>query len=594
MKFLQPNRIKFGQINENIKDWLLETYNQTGSVLSKSSPFGQIIAVIQEFAQLIFLYIEDALVELNIFTATKQKSIYGWSRITGHNPTRSLSAQGTLRVKIKPGAEIPPNATYALLLNKTKIKCENNSKKYFVQLGNDTSSIRIDLKAQEKTYDLKVIQGEIETQVLTGTGKALQSFNVKTKGTIENEMVWVTVNGENCEVVDSLYDMLKDDKMCLVKTAISDGIDIYFGNEDYGIIPPLGSRIEVMYVKTDGYGGNIYSKSNKIGFKFEDTGFTNLGDSIDFNEILSISIEKTIALGADSELPSLTKLIAPKTSRSYVLANTDNYVNFLSRFNYSYVDAYNTFEDDYIADDNVVYLFIIPDLSRRLLSNSDYFTTNIENFYLNEEEKNDLIDFIDMTGKQIMTTELQVVDPEITRYIMNVFLRIYDTADQNNIKTEIINKVSEYFLKVKRRDKIPKSDIIAIIENIKGVDSVNIAFISEKNERAINDGYYFKKVKTIDTIRSLTVFTEEKVIVNKGEDPNLGMDEFGDITIGLNELPVIRGGTFNSIQFFDRFGNYYEDGISDDQYSSVNIIIKEVINETTSVRKMNENKNSIK
>jgi hypothetical protein len=388
--------------------------------------------------------------------------------------------------------------------------------------------------------------------------------------------------------------MLKDDKMCLVKTGLAGGIDVYFGNEDYGVIPEIGSRIDVMYVKSDGYSGNIFSKSNDIEFKFEDTGYSNLGDSIDFNEILSVNIEKPIILGADSELPELTKLIAPKTSRSYVLANTDNYVNYLSRFNYSYVDAYNTHEDDYIADDNVVYLFVIPDLSRRLLSNSDYFTTNVENFYLDENEKNALIEFIDMSGKQIMTTELQVVDPEVTRYVMNIFLRVYDTADQNNLKSEIINKISEYFLKVKRRDKIPKSDIIALIENVKGVDSVNIAFISEKNERAIIDGFYFKKVKTIDSIRSLTVFTEEKVVLNSGEDPNLGLDEFGDITIGLNELPIVRGGNLNSKQFYDRFGNYYEDGISDTQYSSVNIIIKEVIRESTSVKMMNVNKNSIK
>jgi hypothetical protein len=594
MKFLQPNKIDFSSISDSIRNWLIETYSQANSVFSKSSPFGQILAVMQEFAQLMFFYIEDSLVELNIYTATKQRSIYSWARLTGHNPTRSLSAQGTLSIKIKPGSEIPPNAAYALLLDKTKMKCTTNNKKYFVNLGNDLSNLKIDLKSPQNIYSLKIVQGELETQTLVGNGNPLQSFSIQSKSVIENEMVWVTVNGENYEVVDSLYDMTKDDKMCLVKTGLSGGIDIYFGNEDFGTIPPLGSTINVMYVKTDGFEGNIYSKSNTIEFKFEESGYTNIGDEIDFNNILSITIEKPVILGADSELPELTKLIAPKTSRSYVLANPDNYVNYLSRFNYSYVDAYTTHEDDYIADDNVVYLFIIPDLSRRLLKNTDYFTTNIENFYLDENEKNDLIDFIDMSGKQIITTELQVVDPEITRYVMNVFLRIYDTADQVTLKTDIINKISDYLLKVKRRDKIPKSDLIAVIENITGVDSVNISFISEKNERAIIDGFYYKKIKTIDGIRGLTVFTEEKVILNPGDDPNIGLDEFGDISIGLNELPVIRGGSFGSKQFYDRFGNYYEDGISDSQYSSVNIIIKDVIRESLTVKMMNSNKNSIK
>ena len=594
MKFLQPNKIDFGSISDSIRNWLIETYSQANSVFSKSSPFGQILAVMQEFAQLMFFYIEDSLVELNIYTATKQRSIYSWARLTGHNPTRSLSAQGTLSIKIKPGADISPNASYALLLDKTKIKCTTNNKKYFVNLGSDLSNLKIDLKSPQTIYSLKIIQGELETQTLVGNGKPLQSFSIQSKSIIENEMVWVTVNGENYEVVESLYDMTKDDKMCLVKTGLSGGIDIYFGNEDFGTIPSLGSTINVMYVKTDGFEGNIYSKSNTIEFKFEESGYTNLGDEVDFNEILSINIEKPIILGADSELPELTKLIAPKTSRSYILANPDNYVNYLSRFNYSYVDAYTTHEDDYIADDNVVYLFIVPDLSRRLLKNTDYFTTNIENFYLDETEKNDLIDFIDMSGKQIITTELQVVDPEITRYVMNIFLRIYDTADQVTLKTDIINKISDYLLKIKRRDKIPKSDLIAIIENVTGVDSVNIAFISEKNEKAIIDGFYYKKVKTIDGIRGLTVFTEEKVVLKTGDDPNLGLDEFGDITIGLNELPVIRGGSLSGRQFYDRFGNYYEDGISNSQYCSVNIIVKDVIRESLTVKMMNSNKNSIK
>ena len=53
-------------------------------------------------------------------------------------------------------------------------------------------------------------------------------------------------------------------------------------------------------------------------------------------------------------------------------------------------------------------------------------------------------------------------------------------------------------------------------------------------------------------------------------------------------MPIFRGA------FYDRFGNYFEDGLSDETYSSVNVIIKEVIKETTAIKKMNQNKNSIK
>jgi hypothetical protein len=207
---------------------------------------------------------------------------------------------------------------------------------------------------------------------------------------------------------------------------------------------------------------------------------------------------------------------------------------------------------------------------------------------LDEEEKNSLIDFIDMSGKQIISTELQVIDPILTKYALNIYLRIYDTIDQPTLKNEIINKVSEYLLKVNRRDKIPKSDIIAMIEGIKGVDSVNISFVSEKNERAIIDGFYIQNVNTIDRVRGITVVTQNQINLTPGDDPNLGLDDFGDIQIGLNEMPVIRGG------FYDRFGNYYEDGINLNQYCSVNLVIKDVIRETLSVKIMNSNKESLK
>jgi len=586
-KFLNADKINFNEIRLATREWLVSTYAQAESVFTRSSPFGQILNVIEEFIQLIFLYIEDALVELNIFTASKTRSIYNWARLTGHDPTLSISSQGTLGLKIKPAAEKPLNASYIIILNKTKITCLANAKKYFVHTGNSVGNLKIDLKSNE-LFPIKIIQGEIENQTLIGTGEELQSYNVTSNGEIENEMIWISVNGQEYEIVDSLYDMKKGDIACLVKTSLTKGIDIYFGNEDYGTIPPEGSTIDVMYVKTDGFEGNIFSKSREIEFKFDEPGFTNTGEEADLNEIFNISIVKPIILGADSEDENLTKLIAPKASRSYVLASTDNYVNFLSRFNYSYVDAYTTVEDEYIDDDNVIYLFLIPDISRRLITNTDYFKTNLTNFYLDEDEKNAVIEFIDMSGRQVISTELQIVDPILTKYVLNIYVRIFDSVDQNIIKGEIVNKITDYLLKVKRRDKIPKSDIIAILENIKGIDSVNLSFVSEVNEKAINDGYYIQRVNTIDRIRGLTVVTENKINLKENEDPNLGLDEFGDIKIGLNEMPVIRGG------FYDRFNNYYEDGINYNEYSSLNIIVKDVIKESLTIKMMNANKNTVK
>ena len=445
MKFLNPNRLRFNTLVSDVKTYLINTYDQTKNVFTKASPFGQILVVVQEYYQLVLLYLEDALVELNINTAQKQKSIFGLSRLAGHNPTRSLSAQGTLNIKISPSAKGDVNASYIMILDKTKLICKNNSFNYFIQLGNALDNIKIDIN-ETKQIPIKVIQGEIEEQTVSGTGLPLQSYTMTSKKSIENEMVWVYVNGEAFEIVDSLYDMRKDENLCMVKTGISGGIDVYFGNEDYGVIPPKGSSIMVRYVKSDGFSGNIFSKSNQVNWKWDESAFTNTGEEVDMNEIFITSIEKPIILGADPESLELTKIIAPKTSRSYVLANTDNYVSLLSRFNYAYVDAYTTFDDDYLDDDNIVYLFLIPDIIRRLSKNTDYYTTPETNFYLDTDEKAALTSYINKSGQQIMSSEVSIVDPIITKYALNIFLRVYDSVDPVQIQNEVTSKTTEYLL----------------------------------------------------------------------------------------------------------------------------------------------------
>jgi len=274
-----------------------------------------------------------------------------------------------------------------------------------------------------------------------------------------------------------------------------------------------------------------------------------------------------------------------------VLANPDNYVAFLSRFDYSYVDAYTTFDDNYLDDDNIIYLFLVPNVQSRLSKDTDYFTTPEENFKLTLDEQDALMSYIQKSGRQIVTTELSIIDPIITKYALNIALRVFDGFDFNTLKSDILALLSEYFLRVQRRDKIPKSDIIAMIESVDGVDSVNIEFVSKENEEAITNGYFFKTTYKIDKIRSIKEAIRTKVVLqfdsdgNVIEDPQLGLDQFGDIEIWLNQLPIIRGG------WNDRNGVFYSTDIKDNNIASVNIIIDEIIDESLANQIMSQNKN---
>jgi hypothetical protein len=393
-------------------------------------------------------------------------------------------------------------------------------------------------------------------------------------------------------------------KGVIVRTGLAGGLDIFFGNGFFGVAPPQGAFIDVDYLATAGSGGNISSNSEPVSFTFEDQGRDVNGEEVDLNDFLLIETSKNPTLGSDEESPFFTKLIAPLASKSFVLANPENYEYFLTKFNYfSYIDAFNETDDDYLDDDNIIYLYLVPDISRKVTTDSDYFTVDLDEFKLTADEKKMIVAVINESGRQMTSTELQFVDPEIKRYAINIVLRTVEGYDLGVIQNEIRTKLNDYFINVKRRDKVPKSDLIAIIEAIKGVDSVSVFFVSEQNETAIRNGYYIKKTyKVSPTIPYLQqgegnkkryVFFNKELIETKipiatGEDPNLGLDEFGDITIGLRDLAVIRGG------WIDRDGVYYEPTPVEGRASSLSIYFKGTVPDSINIGKLEAAKKDIK
>jgi hypothetical protein len=583
------------QLKGQLEGYLIQKYNNVGVNFTESSPYGQIISVLTELNNLQYFYLSDALTERNLETAYKQKSVHGLARLTGHNPSRAISARGEISLKIKPGVsnDIPGNNI--TLNNNTSLICTNNGEKYLLRINVDT--VYVPKTTQDMLY-FTLVQGEPRTVTYVGNATDLQSYNVNNNNEfVENDTVEIYVNGQEFKLFESLYDMKKGELGAIVKTGINGGIDVFFGNDDYGYKPGSGEQIEIRYLSTAGSKGNLGVASSDIVFEFEDEVSDGFGGTLDLNEIFDISISKAITLGADAEGNDLTRQLLNKNSRALVLANPDNYEYFLARYNqFSYIDAYNTVDDQYLDDDNVVYLFILPDISQKVTSNSDYFSTNIENFYLTQDDKDAVYDTINMSGQQLISTELSIVDPIITYYALNIFIRVFDDIpSEDSVKAEITNAVGEYFLNIDRRDKIPRSDIVRIVEDIDGVDSVFVEFISGKNETAILDGFYYKQINynnnqnsdillaeynnanndplsNVDLSSSIT--TEEKILVPEGTDPNLGLDTFGDIVIGRDELPLVRGG------FTDRNGVEYKNGINENNLSALNIIISESIKRT--------------
>ena len=67
-------------------------------------------------------YIEDALSEQNIFTATRKKSFYSLAKVSGYEPFYGSSATGTVICTLIRGTILDKSMTKIFIPNHSKIK----------------------------------------------------------------------------------------------------------------------------------------------------------------------------------------------------------------------------------------------------------------------------------------------------------------------------------------------------------------------------------------------------------------------------------------------------------------------------------------
>lgn len=555
--FISTSRVKVNEMIRDTRSYIARLYGRTSELFTTASPFAQILDVINEISKLILFYVEDATVEQNILTAQNAESIYGLSRLAGHDPFRGASAMGEIKIRLNTAAATDIAGDAINIPANTIIESNTNKLQYVLRTNADQFRIE---KSNSNYIYIPVIQGKIESQTVTGTGEKLQSFNILTKGNTDHHQVRVTVNSELWGKYDSLYDMKVGTKGYLVKTGISGGLDIYFGNGSFGQIPIAGASIQVEYVITDGEKGNL-TGSKDLTFRFKSEGYDSLGNEYDLNEILESSFTVAPRMGANPESTELTKLIAPLQSHSFVLANPNAYEHFLSRYGmFSYLDAYNTTEDGYIDDDNVIYLFMLPDAKRKLTKNKDYFNLDLNEFFFSTDEKMGILELLEKSGQQMVTTEVKIVEPKVQYFRMDIKVRYFEGYNKSSLYSEIRSKISEYLMNITRRDRLPKSDIIALIEAVEGVDSVNVRFISKTEEDARRLGYYILEkitvtpstpvLEDIGNGKQKYIFfkktvQQQKVNFEPGAalpEDVINLDSFGDILLEKEEVALFRGG----------------------------------------------------
>jgi hypothetical protein len=562
MDLLSKNRAKISDLLAQTFELIQARYGMSNQLFTVASVWGQIIFVLDNLSQFILFFIEDSITELNINTATRESSIYGLATLAGHNPTRAISAKGEVVIKWNGKGFEDIGGSAVLIPKNSEIKCVNNGKTYILKFPQEYT--RLNLDGTSKLI-CSIVEGTLNVNQYTGNGGKLQSFNVSSRGTssIENFEVYVKVNGVEWKYYDSLYDIPRNGLGYIVKSSLISGIDIFFGTGDFGLPPAPGSIIEVTYLESSGSSGNLLVDDSSQGiFRFDSDGTDLFGNGVTLADVLQISCTIAPQMGANQEPVDLTRLIAPKTSRSFVLANPTNYITFFEKFGqFSIIEAFTTFDDQYIDDDNVIYLILVPNIQLTLKSNETYFDIPVSRFKLTQPQRDRIMQLLDESGQKIVTTEVKILDPIIKKYVVNISISIFEGNDPDTIKSQIVNTLSNYFLNIRRRDKIPRSDLIAAVEEIEGVDSVSLYFVGEENEAA------------------------------KAQNPNspeIGFDEFGDIVMGKDEIVIISGG------WEDRNGIFYDLGAGMNTLSSINIDIRSIVPYTYNSRVNNILKSSLK
>ena len=536
MKLFNLLQTRYTDFENQVKLYLSKTLTNYNENYGNNTIFGQLINVLGSTVQNVLLYIEDGLTEQNKYTAQRKKSIYSLAQLGGYNPSLGKAASCMIKMTVQPNNL---GAYSVIIPNKTKLICSYNGLNYSIVLPQEAITFSVADDVSNKF--IQVVEGTFETQTFMVKGGQLYTQTVLFNSDIDLDYLEVKVNNEVWERRESLYDMDPNAKQYVVKTSLNKGIDILFGNDQYGKSIGFNDKVSVTYLVHDGELGNIETEE-PIYFSFQDEIKDASGGTINGNEIFVIKLadENSVSGGTYSETAAQVREMIGYNSRALVLADPKNYKVFLNRF--SFVGYNRTWSDE---GSLVVNSIILKNYKQILERGSDYFNLKMSDLFLSETQKNSIKNCIANSGQQLAGVTYNIIEPEICKYAVYVYLKMKEVQfDRTSIEQAIRDKVGEFFSDVQNDMFIPKSDIISIIKSASDtIDGVDLYILGEKNEKAIIDKQYINKIYTFNVSKGLYDVNEELVYVGEGENPGIGFDDYGNIYLDNNDqFPVLMGG----------------------------------------------------
>lgn len=525
MKIFSLLDIHYNSFSSKVKGYLSKMLSEYGSHFGSNTVFGQILTVIGNVIQNIMLYIEDALVEQNKYTAQRKKSIYGLASLSGYQPSYGKASVVTLKMNFVPFNNDQNTPINVLINNHEQVTCTQNGLIYNLILPQET--IVMNPERDNHIKYITAVQGRFESQRFVTQGGQYYTIHFRFNGNMDTDYISVKVNNEKWDYRVSVYDMDSNQKQYTWKTAFDGGINLIFGNNQHGRALQANDVVDVTYLVHDGEVGNLNPQMETY-FTFDNQLSDINGDSHDGNSLFNVTFAETdpITSGSNSETMESVRHMIGLNSRSLVLASPQNYKMFISRFGFV---GYNRTWND--AGSMVVNSLILKNFRSLVGNGTDYFKLRPTDFKLSEAQKKSIYDCIETTGNQLAGVKYNIFDPDLCKYAMYIYISLKDhKKDKEHIKSMIRQLIGDFFTDIDSDIFIPKSDIIQLIKNnIENIDGVDVYILSQRNEEAIMTGTY--------------VEDGENVKVYDGENPNLGLDSHGNIWLkNDSQFPILMGG----------------------------------------------------
>ena len=536
MKIFKLLDINYNNFTNSVKSYLSKLMADTKNAFGSNTVFGQMITVLSAAIQNVMLYIEDSLVEQNKYTAQRKKSIYGLASLTGYKPYYGKAAGLQLQLDFVPNNN---NSSDVIINNRESITCTQNGLQYNIILPQE--SILLSINNDNSSKYIYAVQGKFESQTFISTGGKLYTQNFKFLGNMDVDYLEISVNGEVWEKVESLYDMLPDGKQYVYEVSNIAGAEIVFGNDVYGRSLSDGDVIKITYLVHDGEAGNINPNAETY-FIFNNDLTDIFGNSLNGNSIFNISFASNdpVTSGSNSESIDQVRHMIGLNSRSLVLSSAENYKGLINRF--SFCGYSNTWAE---KGSLMINSIIIKNYKKLLSESKDYFNLTEKDFMLSDAQKKSIINYIENSGVQYAGTTYNIVDADLCKYSMYVYVKTKNTSANNSlIENKIRNLIGEFFCNIDDDMFISKSDIVYLLKsNITDIEGVNIYILSEKNESALINNYYENNVYEYSPVDNTYTIKKEQVYLYEGENPNLGLDNHGNIFVTQKtQFPVLMGG----------------------------------------------------